>query len=241
MNPTATGSRDIVSTERARIQAEYRRRCEVLPADLYAPWQRACILGRDDRELRAAVMLHRATKIPRRGEPCLEIGFGGLGWLSTLINWGVRETDLHGIELDSDRVARARESLPGADLRIGDATCLPWPDEFFRLVITSMVFTSILNLEVRRLVAREVTRVLARGGALLWYDFTYNNPSNPNVRKVTRRELTSLFPSLKGEVRSATLAAPLARRVAPISVLLTQMLTSIPWLRTHLLSVLVKV
>jgi ubiquinone/menaquinone biosynthesis C-methylase UbiE len=241
MNPTVIGSNDVVSSERARIQAEYRRRREVLPTDLYAPWQRACILGRDDRELRAAIMLHRAGKFPRRGEPCLEIGFGGMGWLSTLINWGVRETDLHGIDLDQERVARVRESLPAADLRIGDASHLPWPDGSFRLVITSMVFTSILNLEVRRLVAEEVTRVLAPGAALLWYDFTYNNPSNPNVRKVTRGELADLFPSLKGEVQTATLAAPLARRAAPISILLTHILTSIPLLRTHLLSVLVKV
>src|SRR6185369_9811519 len=125
--------------------------------------------------------------------------------------------------------------------RAGDAAQLPWPNGLFRLVITSMVFTSILNLEVRNLVAAEITRVLAPGGALLWYDFTYNNPSNPNVRKVTRRELADLFPSLRGEVQSATLAAPLARSAAPVSILLTQILTSIPWLRTHLLSVMVKV
>jgi ubiquinone/menaquinone biosynthesis C-methylase UbiE len=185
-------------------------------------------------------MLRRANAFPQPGERCLEVGHGRIGWLGDLIGWGLRAADLHGIELDADRARCAQEALPGADLRVGDAAELPWPEETFRLVIASMLFTSILDERLRQAVAREVTRVLAPGGALLWYDFAVNNPRNPHVRKVSRRELRALFPLLVGEVRSLTLAPPLARRIAPWSWRAAIILEAFPFLRTHLMAVLVK-
>ncbi len=170
----------------------------------------------------------------------MEIGFGYLGWLAHLIHWGVPEKNLHGIEIYAPRAERAHEILPVADLRTGDASSLPWEDGAFQLVVASTVFTSILSVEVRHKVAAEISRVLAPGGALLWYDFAVNNPRNRNVRKVDRRELTQLFPGLRGEIRSITLAPPLARMVTPRSIALATLLEAIPWLRTHLIAVLVK-
>jgi ubiquinone/menaquinone biosynthesis C-methylase UbiE len=185
-------------------------------------------------------MLHDAGVFPEVGDQCLEIGFGTLGWLGTLMSWGLRETDLHGIELDAARATKAHEALPTADLRIGDATKLPWEVGSFHLVVASTVFTSVLDVRVRGLIADEIMRVLAPGGALLWYDFAANNPRNPNVRKVNRKELRELFPRLSGEVKSITLAPPLARFVAPKSWVLATMLEGIPFLRTHLIAVLIK-
>jgi ubiquinone/menaquinone biosynthesis C-methylase UbiE len=188
----------------------------------------------------APVMLHRAGVFPKAGDPCLEVGFGWRGWLGTLLNWGVRERDLHGIDLDPVQVNRGRELLPLADLRVGDASNLPWESNRFRLVIASTLFTSLLDQNVRHLAADEITRVLAEGGALLWYDFAVNSPRNPAVRRVTRRELRQLFPRLRGEISSVTLAAPLARLIAPRSWALATLVEAIPLLRTHLLAVLVK-
>jgi phospholipid N-methyltransferase len=231
---------DFITVERLRMQAEHRRREREIPSDLYAPWQPAEILARTGRRRLAATLLHRAGAFPRAGDQCLEIGFGTLGWLGELISWGVRETDIHGIELDPIGVERARQTLPGSDLRNGDASALPWPDDSFQLVIASTVLSSILDQEVRRLVAAEAIRVIAPGGALLWYDFAYNNPRNPHVRKVDRVELRQLFPQLHGEIRSLTLAPPLARFVAPKSWPLAVVLEALPVLRTHLLTVLTK-
>lgn len=230
----------LIDAERQRITAEYRRREAEVGAEVYAPWQPGEILMRNARCRAAARMLRRAGLFPQAGDACLEVGFGSLGWLGELIGWGLRETDLHGIELDSARAARAKKVLPVADLRVGDATSLPWGDETFRLVLASTVFTSILDSRVRRMVADEITRVLAPGGALLWYDFAVNNLRNPHVRKVGRRELRGLFPGLSGEIKSVTLAPPLARLVAPKSWPLATLLESIPWLRTHLIAVLRK-
>lgn len=208
------------------------------PPDFYAPWQLTGLMYRNECSLYTATMLHRAGKFPKRGDACLEIGFGGLGWLGALINWNLCEADLHGIELDASRVAYAHNALPVPDLRLGDAAHMPWPADTFQLAIASTVFSSIFSSEVRHAVAAEICRVLAPDGARLWYDFAFNNPYNPNVRKITRQELRSLFPTLKGEIRPLTLAPPLARCVAPISVRLAQVLEGIPFLRTHLHAVL---
>jgi ubiquinone/menaquinone biosynthesis C-methylase UbiE len=195
---------------------------------------------RSERRRIAAQTLHRAGVFPQRDTPCLEIGCGALGWFADLLGWGLREENLHGIDLDPVRLQEARETLPGADLRVADASALPWPDGTFGLVIASTVFTSVVDVAVRRAMAGEITRVLAPGGALLWYDFAVPNPRNPDVRAINRRELATLFPSLSGPVRRLTLAPPIARAIAPTTWVGATMLAAIPFLQTHLLAVLVK-
>jgi ubiquinone/menaquinone biosynthesis C-methylase UbiE len=237
---TSAGERRSVSEEQQRIVAEYRRREREVDQDLYALWNPSASLNRAGRTRRAARLLRQCGVFPTRGDACLEIGFGQLGWLAELLSWGLAESDLHGIELDAKRAAMAREAFPTADLRVGDASQLPWPADSFRLVITSTTFSSILDPAVRRLVAAEIVRVLVPGGALLWYDLRMDNPRNPNVRGIGRREIAALFPALAGPVRSSTLAPPLARRVAPVSWLAASVLEALPFLRTHLIAVLIK-
>jgi len=231
---------DAVTLESQRILAEYRRREEVIPQDLYAPWQPANLLMLAERRRLAVKMLYDADVFPGPGDQCLEIGCGSLGWLGELITWGVREMDLHGIELERTRAEQAQAVLPMAELLIGNASDLPWASLKFRLVIASTVFSSILDQNVRHMVADEITRVLAPGGALLWYDCAVNNPRNPNIRKVDRTELAQLFPKLQGRIKAVTLAPPLARFVAPRSWALATLLGCLPLLRTHLLGVLIK-
>ena len=185
-------------------------------------------------------MLRNAGVFPGGQTRCLEIGFGALGWLGDLVTWGVAEGRISGIDLNTARVNLMRAQLPNADLRAGDASELPWDDCHFQLVIASTVFSSILDLEMRSKVANEIERVLTPGGSLLWYDFRFFNPRNPDVRCVTKNELRRLFPRLEGRCRSVTLAPPLCRMVAPLSWILACMLGSLPFLRTHLLAVLLK-
>jgi SAM-dependent methyltransferase len=228
-----------VLAERQRIRVEYRRRAKQ-ESDLYAPWQPAEIFFKNRRKAVAAAMLNEAGVFPRKGDTCLEVGCGSGGWFADLISWGVRDADLHGIDIDALRIRRAKEVLPRADLRVGDAAELPWDDDTFRSVIASTLFTSVLDRDVRTLIAAEIVRVLAPGGAVLWYDFAYDNPQNPHVRGIGRSEITELFPPLAGNIRSVTLAPPLARLIVPRSWALATLLEAIPFLRTHLLAVLVK-
>jgi ubiquinone/menaquinone biosynthesis C-methylase UbiE len=231
---------DFVVVERERMRLEYQRREREIVSDVYAPWQTAFRFMADERNRMAASMLHQAAVFPRTGDQCLEVGFGAAGWLSELIGWGIRESDLHGIDLDPERARKTRELLPATDLRDGDAVALPWCDGSMHLVIASTLFTSILDPDVRQLIADEIVRVLAPGGALLWYDFAYNNPRNRNVRGIGRSEIRRLFPTLQGRIRSVTLAPPLSRLIAPRCWPLAAILAAIPPLRTHLLGVLAR-
>ena len=229
-----------VLAERQRIQVEYQRRAREIKPDLYSPWQPVEIFFKTGRKAAAAGMLNEAGVFPRTGDVCLEVGCGAGGWLADFISWGVREPDLHGIDIDALRIRRAKEILPAADLRVGDAAKLPWDNGSFNVVICSTLFTSILDLSVRCLIADEIVRVLAPGGALLWYDFAFNNPKNPHVRGISKGEVRKLFPQLAGNIRSVTLAPPLARLIVPRSWTVATILEAIPFLRTHLLATLIK-
>jgi SAM-dependent methyltransferase len=170
----------------------------------------------------------------------MEVGYGTIGWLGDLISGGVKESSIYGIELDRSRAQKAKSLLPIAELQIGDASSLPWDEDSFGLVIISTVLSSILSEKVRRLVAQEIARVTVPGGAVLCYDLAINNPNNSKVLKVTSAELYSLFPGFRIRSKAVTLAPPLARLFAPLSWSLATWLQSVPFLRTHLLSVLIK-
>lgn len=233
-----SGSDVAAARERERLLAENRKRSEV--AGRYAPWRPEEIFMRTQRRRVAARLLMRAGAFPMAGQRCLEVGYGTLGWLGELLSWGLREADLHGIELDAGRAGVAQQALPSADLRVGDATALPWESASFRLVVVSTVFSSVLDPVVCNLLAREIERVIAPGGGLLFYDFAVNNPANDQVRGVPRGEILRLFPDLRGEVRAVTLAPPLARAIVPWSWTLATCLEAAPFLRTHLVAVLKK-
>ena len=229
-----------VLVERGRVEAEYERRGNEIDKELYSPWHPAEVFLRTERKRIAARMLQAAGKFPRSEDQCLEVGCGAGGWFSDLLGWGPRQSDLHGIDISSERIERARELFPAADIRLDDAAEMPWDNGSFNLVVASTVFTSILDQNVRRLIANEIIRVLAPRGALLWYDFAFNNPRNRSVQGINRKELGDLFPELNGKIRSITLAPPIARVIAPRSWPLATFLEAIPLLRTHLLAVLIK-
>ena len=226
--------------EQERIRTEYRRREAEVPADRYSPWQPAENFIIAERKAAAALELERLGKFPAAGNPCLEIGYGRLGWLADLLSWGLLESDLHGIELDGTRGMIAQQALPHADLRIGDAASLPWPDSTFKVIVASTVFSSILDNEVQEILANELVRVLAPGGAIIWYDMFRDNPRNKGIAGIGRSRIGKLFPSLQITTRSVTLLPPLARLVVPRSKTIASLLSSIPLLRTHLLGILVK-
>jgi hypothetical protein len=73
---------------------------------------------------------------------------------------------------------------------------------------------------------------------VLWYDFRYDNPRNPNVRGITKRHVEALFPGFYMCLHTITLLPPLARRLGRLTPVLYPVLIAIPPLRTHYLGVL---
>src|SRR5262249_43909920 len=147
--------------------------------------------------------------------------------------------NIAGVDLLPDRVAEARKLCPEAvKIYCGSATHLAFPDAAFDLVLQSTVFTSVLAPETKQRIASEMLRVLKRDGLILWYDFHMNNPWNPHVRGVKRREIHQLFPHCQIRLRRLTLLPPLARWLAPRSWFLAYLLGQFPLFCTHYLGVL---
>ncbi|MGZ8377120.1 MAG: class I SAM-dependent methyltransferase [Gemmatirosa sp.] len=169
----------------------------------------------------------------------LEVGCGGGAWLQSLVKWGAEPARVVGIDLMTERLAGARRTCaPGVTLACASGTRLPLADASQDLVLQATVFTSILDPDARRDVAREMRRVLAPGGAILWYDFRIDNPKNPDVRGVGRREIVRLFPDCVIRLQAVTLAPPIGRLVSPVSWTVAHLLGRVPWLRTHYLGLL---
>ncbi len=171
----------------------------------------------------------------------LDVGCGYGGHLISMQRFGVEPENLFGIDMDEDRVESARRRYPLLNLTVGDARRLPYPDGHFDIVTQNVCFSSILDEEVRRDVAREMMRTLKPGGLIIWYDFRYDNPRNSRVRGVDDRRLRSYVPGMRAQVRSIILFPWLARGMAsPAWTPLFHLAYAVRPLRTHLFAVLSK-
>jgi SAM-dependent methyltransferase len=243
---------DGLDAERQRIREAYARRERDIPADFYSPTRPSNLFAIQQRARQALTALSGAGLVPLRGRRVLEVGCGSRGWLPEMEAWGIDRRDLAGIDLDHDRVAACRRLLagergesgrllsPGAEILEGDASALPWPAETFDLVIQSTVMSSILDANMRVEVAKESLRVLQTRGCILWYDFEFDNPCNPDVRGVTRRDIARLFPDCEIRLRRVTLAPPLSRKIVPVTWVGALLLESLRILNTHLLGIIRK-
>jgi ubiquinone/menaquinone biosynthesis C-methylase UbiE len=175
------------------------------------------------------------------GARILDVGCGDGDVLASFVALGAGAERLLGVDLLPDEVARARARHPEMRFAVGNAEALEAPDGAFDLVCLFTVFTSILDDGMASRVAAEVDRVLAPGGAVVWYDFRVDNPRNRHVRGVGRRRLRMLFPGYALHLRSVTVLPPLARRLGRATPWLYPALARVPWLRTHWLGLLRKV
>lgn len=171
----------------------------------------------------------------------LEVGCGSGANLLELIELGADPSRLVGNELLADRLQAARTRLPQSlRLLAGDAAQLDLDAESFDVVLQSTVFSSILDDDLQASLASKMWSLVKPGGGVLWYDFTFDNPKNPDVRGVPVSRISALFPMAKVKVQKVTLAPPIARRVVPLSPHLYGLLNSLPFLRTHVLCYLEK-
>ena len=185
-------------------------------------------------------VLDREGWLPLGDRRVLDVGSGGGAELAWFRELGASESCLVGIDLLPARVEAARRAFPHLDFRLGNAEHLPFPDGSFDLVVGSTIFSSILDPEMSANVAAEIRRVLRPGGGLLWYDFRYNSPANPNVRGVSAARVRELFPDMHGELIDLTLLPPLARRLGPLTPIAYPALAFVRPLRSHLLGLLRK-
>jgi SAM-dependent methyltransferase len=225
--------------EEARIHAAYARRA-AMPRrySLFDPGQ---LFTLQQLERRLLATLRREGLTPLDGRKILEIGCGNGYWLTEFIKWGAAPKNLTGIDLLKSRLAEARSRCPEeVRLEQGNAVRLDFPPASFDVVFQATVFTSILEQSLKIAVAHEMLRLLKPDGVILWYDFRFDNPRNPDVRGIESAEIGSVFPGCEVKLERVTLAPPLARRLAPLCWSACELLEKIPWLCSHYLGIIRK-
>jgi SAM-dependent methyltransferase len=222
--------------EEARIREAYARRQQDARYSWFSPGH---VFMTQERERRLLGLLEQHDFAVLRTKKILEIGCGTGYWLRELIKWGAQPEQIEGIDLLPDRVAEAKRLCPDTvRVQCGSAMTLPYPNATFDLILQFTVFTSILDPNMKQQIASEMLRVLRAGGLILWYDYHIDNPWNPDVRAIKKREIHQLFRGCRIELRRIALAPPLARWLAPRSWTFAHLLGKIPFLCTHYLGVI---
>ena len=166
----------------------------------------------------------------------IEVGCGTGSNLLEFLQFGIQPENLCGIELIPERSDKARRRLPSSVMiHDGDAMNVSIPVESVDIAFQSLVFSSLLDDGYQRDLARQIWSWIKPTGGLLWYDFTYDNPANADVRGVTKARIHALFPDASISSRRVTLAPPISRRVCRIHEAAYGVFNVFPFLRTHLL------
>jgi SAM-dependent methyltransferase len=218
------------------IERRYARRQHEGRAGLYDPLDPVNLLFAQERERRLVTWLCGSGLGRPAAIRLLEVGCGDGSNLLQLLRFGFSPENLVGIDLLATRVSEARRRLPASVAVIeGNAAQLEFTPGAFDIILQSTVFTSILDDGLQAELARRMWDIARPGGGVLWYDFVYDNPRNPDVRGVPVARVRHLFPDAKIDVTRVTLAPPIARRVTRLSPALYSLFNMIPWLRTHVL------
>ena len=220
--------------EPAAVAERYARRGATERYSLLQPDVWLTVQERQRATLRLFAGLGWRTLADRR---LLEVGCGSGGNLLEMLRLGFAPEHLSGVELLPERLEAARRSLPQAvTLLGGDASQLLLPEGQADVVLLSTVFSSLLDDAFQQQLADAVWRTVKPGGGVLWYDFTVNNPRNPDVRGVPVARIRQLFPQGQVRAQRLTLAPPLGRAVARLHPGLWSLFNTLPWLRTHVLA-----
>lgn len=230
-----------LNPELARLDAEYRLRSSgKVPAGRYSLFNEATLLHAQsvERTLLALLKQHHFTDLSKK--KILDVGCGGGGHLRRFLDYGTIPANLSGIDLMEQRIQQAQHMHPAIDWHVGSAHQLPYADASFDLVMSYVVFSSILSEPLCRKIADEMWRVRKPSGLILFYDFAYSNPRNPAVCGVTHKQIRQLFnrPGAKFDFRRITLAPPISRVVAPRTYWLASTLEQLRILNTHTMGII---
>lgn len=217
------------------IRKRYEKR-KSINYSLYGPLEPYNARADNERRLALIRWIRSSDIAPVSEKKLLEVGCGGGPNLLQFLLLGFRPENLVGIELLEERALDARHRLPAATkIILGDATEINLGEGLFDVVFQSTVFTSILNDDFQKKLADGMWNAVAKGGGILWHDYIYNNPRNPDVRGVPISRVRELFPHGRFKTWRVTLAPPIGRPATRIAPWLYPVLNAFPFLRTHVL------
>ena len=193
-----------------------------------------------EREATMAALLRSASLRSLAGLRILDVGCGKSATLRQYLEYEADPARLCGVDLLPEFTQKAKSASPHLHIACASASNLPFANCSFDFVSQFMLFTSVLSAALKSQIAREIDRVLAPGGRLLWYDFAFDNPSNANVRGIRLAEVHRLFPHFSMTSRRITLAPPFGRAIGHLGPTINYVASKIRFLCTHYLCLLQK-
>lgn len=180
----------------------------------------------------------RAHGLDQANAQVLDIGAGqGVGLRPFLVA-EFAMSQLHGLDLFADRVQEGQRRTPGLDLRVGDATAMPFADRSFALVCEQFSFCHIPDDDAKAAIAREMMRV-ARDFIVV-HDWRMGSASR-KLYGVPKRRIREWFPGWDIAARfRSQLWPPIGRPVSRFAPLLYDALRIVNPLVGSWVSVLVR-
>jgi SAM-dependent methyltransferase len=166
----------------------------------------------------------------------LDVGCGDGTTLLGFLRLGFAPGNLHGIDFQEERIARAKETCPSIHFAHGDAAKLEFASESFDLVHEATMFIHSVDEELSRKIAGEMVRVTKPGGHILLCDWRYSKPGSAAHCAVTQKRIAELFEVGRKTSRCGVFAGPL---LPPIGRFLSRRLPSAYFLVSGLLPFLV--
>jgi len=173
---------------------------------------------------RANIAALRAVNLDKGSARILDVGCGVGAGLLQFIKLGFNPANLSGIDLDAERIAHARLRLPSVDIKVGDATQIPFADSTFDLVFESTMLATLESSEVLSAIARDMIRVARSGGHIMLCDWRYAKKGSGVKTAISPREIARLF-----DVGGATTVVT-SKRGALVPPLGRRLSKSAPWL-----------
>lgn len=132
-----------------RLQEDYNLIAQNFANQRKKPWPEAKFL---------------AEKYIKEGERILDLGCGAGQWYEFFEG---KKVFYFGLDFSEKLIEIAKKRYPKANFLIGDATKLPFENEFFDKVYSIALFHHIPSKELRLLVLKEIKRVLKKNGFLI--------------------------------------------------------------------------
>ena len=218
-------------------QAVVERYARRRDGDRYSPLRHEVNRLLQQRQRALLRLMQAAGLVSAADLRLVEVGCGSGSNLLELLHLGFAPQHLTGLELLPERLLVARQRLPAAvQLLAGDATAAAIDAGSQDLVMQCTVFSSLLDDAFQQRLADTMWRWLKPGGAVVWYDFTVDNPRNRDVRGVPLARVKQLFPHGRVRAQRVTLAPPLARAAVRVHPWAHDALNLLPFLRTHALA-----
>jgi ubiquinone/menaquinone biosynthesis C-methylase UbiE len=169
----------------------------------------------------------------------LDVGCGSGSLLRFFVSLGSDPSLMYGVDLIPTRLNAAGRQGPHAiHYSACNAQYLPFEDASFDLACLFTVFSSIFDQDLRRQIAREISRILSDSGYLLWYDMCYTRSTN--TQPISTTQIYALFPDFQ-PVYCKKIHSPWISRLVKRSYLLCEIIDHLSLLRrTHNLCLLRK-